>query len=46
MSPAFASAVISETLEGSTLYTEGMRLLGVSRMSEFDRLAKKRGIAR
>ena len=46
VSPRFASALISNTLEGQTLYRDAFRLLGIKKAATFDELGRTVGIIR
>lgn len=45
LSPRFATAVVNSTLEGTTSYRDGYRLLGTKRHSTFAELADHLGVA-
>lgn len=44
VSPRFAEAIITSTLEGQTLYRDAFHMLGVSKMKSFEGLREKIGV--
>lgn len=45
VSERFARAVVIDTLEGGTLYSDAFRMLGFRKQATFDRLAEELGVA-
>lgn len=45
VSPRFARALVSHTLEGQTLYRDAFRMLGIQRTATFEQLAREVGVA-